>query len=279
MYINQLHLTSDLLRWEISNIDPFIHASCYHTEMPFVGSGFGETLELAKKKAFSELNERYIVCQLNNNYIENDPWGLKFDGSCSGFALGYSREKTILRSICEAIERWTLSKWIDEGLNLNQTEDLKKLDLYQNAIAKHFSHCTSYFKVIPVNLHDKIIQVYVTVVLAWTKQGVFAGYGSKLNLYDSLNHAAIEALRNFLIDKNQQKRDFFPYNRITFFANNRELAESIINTNTTKSETSKWPFPTLKVCHTEQFHDFWVTRTIFNDWQPWQLGTEKRFLY
>lgn len=270
--IKTFDLESDELFWEISEICGHYHANCLHVKSKFVGSGFARQKETAKKIAFSELNERYIVQQLSSDSSIAPSWLLDFDESCSGFAIGFSRSKTIVRAICEGCERWAISQWIDGRLEL---PEISCAPMFGNSLSTEFEDYSVFTKEFPILLSDKVLNIHVAVVLAWTTKGVFPGYGANLNSQDSLKHAFIEATRNYLIYKNQKAKDYFPFDRISFFAENKSLAQDIINS----IEKSNWPSPTLKFLRAEQFNDFWLARAIFDGWEPWQRGSVTRFLY
>lgn len=264
----------DLLKWDYSKIaETYFHANCSHKEIS--GSGFANNLCLAKKIAFSEFCERSFVLNLLNSKMQDDPWDIKFDSSASGFAVGYNLKNTVKRSLCEAVERWVLSKWVDEKFEikiLNSDSLTKKLQIFSK---EYYLKYDLYHREQMLYLNNEVLKIHVVVFLGWQKSGVFVGYGSKFTLQDSINHAFIESLRNYTIFKNQIKRDYFPYDRIHFFGENPQVASDFLNL----EKTQKWPNPNLKCIHHQKFDNMYISRTIFEGLKPWQLGKQDRFLY
>ncbi len=261
------------LSWEISYISNYFHATCYSREMAVAGSGFAQFRETAKKKAHAELNERLLVRQLLNS-TQFKEWGLDFDNSCSGFAVGYFESKSQLRAMAEGIERWTLSRWIDNHYSLPEIS-ITNFSPASVAIQSFFERTSAYLKIVPFQLGNQLLVMNVAVVLGWKDGGVFAGYGSKLSANEAIDHAHIEALRNLVIFRNQPERDVFPYNRIKFFAKNASSAAAVIM----QTSEGKWPIPRLHLLKSEKFENLWLSRAIFEDWTPWQFGSKERFLY
>lgn len=210
--IRILEINDGALSWEISDIAGFFHATCFHAGLGIAGSGFAKVLATAKKIAFAEANERFLTSQLNTT-ADKAAWKLDFDESASGFAAGYSSDKSFLRAICEGCERWTLSNWIDQNLMMEELQGLE-LSPASKDIASRFSSISAYAKEVPVLVGEDLLRIQVSVILCWTKTGVYAGYGSKLSLPKSIDHAFVEAIRNFSIHKNQKSKVHFPYNRI-----------------------------------------------------------------
>lgn len=275
MLINPIAFSSPYISSEVSLLGDYYHVSYSSSQYDVKGSGFAKRLETAKKIAFSELNERYLVFQLLKQKNKKNRWGFEFDQSCSGFSVGYSEQKTILRSICEGVERWALSKWIDDGYALCTPSISVSEHILKSSILKSFDRINLYYVNVPLVISDLILNVYVSVFLGWKGRGVYAGYGAKTELQSAIDHASVEAIRNLLIYKNQVPQSHFPYNRIQFFANNGSHAIDSIQ----KTKIKLWPTPTLQFNHREKFGDFWLARTIFEGWDPWQNGGEARFLY
>jgi hypothetical protein len=274
MVIKTIPIGSKYLKWEFSEIAEHFHVSCVDLQKMERGSGFHADRSVAKKKAFVEMNERSLVQQLVFDDKMQSEWGLDLDGSCSGFAAGYDREKTLLRSMFESVERWTLSRWIDDGFAINEVKENLGSPV-RNEIQNFFDSHSLYLRKVPLIFQDHAIIVNLAVFLGWTKSGVFAGYGTKLDYNEAVDHAHVEAYRNFVIYKNQPEKTGFPYNRIRYFANNKGAALKVIK-NATQSE---WTSPKLKFLKIEQFENIWLSRAMMDGWIPWQKGSETRFLY
>ncbi len=272
--------TATSLQWEISTVANRYHVNCLDKKSGLRGSGYAQSIATAKKKAFVELNERGFYSQIRTDEAKRKAWGLDFDDSCSGFAAGYSQANVIRRALHEASERWALSKWMDGGMALPHADDTL-LSEASKKIAAHFSSYSLYRQAVMFSLNGYPVVSQIAVALAWTSEGVFAGYGAKPNFSDAVDHAFVESMRNHLIHKNQIRRSSFPYNRIHFFAMNRHVGERAIQTqsHTPRQTQTNWPTPTLKVLKVERFGEIWLARAIFDGWTPWQLGPIERFLY
>lgn len=180
MKIQTISPKSEDIYWELSEIGNLCHASCTHNGYKISGSGLGYKYEIAKKIAFSELNERHLVLQLQKLNSEVNKWGLNIDNSCSGFAIGYSRESTVLRSALEGVERWALSQWVDEGYCLQKIDDPEFTTAdFKSVVNSCFNSISIYHAVIPLFLFNKVLNINVCSLLCWTEFGVFVGYGSK----------------------------------------------------------------------------------------------------
>ncbi|MBX2989263.1 MAG: YcaO-like family protein [Bdellovibrionaceae bacterium] len=272
--IKAISLKSESLFWEMSEVSGYWHVNCIDKKFDVGGSGFSVLKETAKKKSFSELNERFLVTQIKSIDCKKKEWGLHFDNSCSGFAVGYSKSKTILRAILEGCERWTLSQWIDYKISLRELKIKLDSPMHQE-LTKFFSGYSIFFKTIPIYFAERILKAQVVVFLGWTEKGVFAGYGTKLIFEEALDHALVEAVRNFLIYENQQGNDQFPYDRIRFFAENKPAAKAAIH----EHNRQHWKMPALNLLKIDRFDDLWIARAIFDGWEPWQKGSVSRFLY
>lgn len=274
MVIDILQPDSKNLFWEISNIGGHFHVSCVDKRLMKRGSGFHSDRAVAKKKAFVELNERYLVSQLAQDPEVRPLWALDADSSASGFAAGYDRQRTLLRALLEATERWTLSKWVDDHFAIPEVADHRPTAA-QREIHSFFASASLFHINLPLLVQAELVNAHVAVFLGWTGSGVFAGYGTNLSKDEAIDHAHIEAYRNFVIFKNQPARKEFPYNRITYFANNKFEAQKIIET----AECKAWSAPAIRFLKAEQFGEIWLARAIMDGWRPWQLGSETRFLY
>lgn len=272
--VKTIELEDSELIWEISDLAGGFHVNCVDPLSAVTGSGFALSMETAKQKAFCELNERILYSQLLRREDLKAAWGFDFDRSGSGFAAGFSPEKTTFRSLCEGIERWALSQWIDGGYALSEIGAPEDSYLITH-IQTIFDKVDCLTAEVPLLLNQKIMKIHVSVVLAWLGDGVFVGYGTKASQKESLEHASVESLRNWLIFKNQEKRRQFPFNRIEFFARHADVARNAISE---KREVA-WPVPTIRLFRTEKFGEIHLARSIFEGWTPWQHGPLERFLY
>lgn len=262
------------LKWEVSPIGKYYHhVNCYDGKTGLSGSGFAASQNVAKEIALAELNERSVVCFLSNSNQQAD-WRLDFDASCSGFAVGWTHQQSLKHAICEATERWALANWIDRSLCIEDYfpgEDFLSI----LGISSTFEAVSHWKKEVAVPVNDQILNISIVVTVGWTKNGAFAGYGAKTDSRNAIVHSVIEALRNFSIYSNQGPSGHFPYNRIAYFANSKSEALEIVG----NRRESLWPMPVLSFLRTDNIKGLWITRAIFDGWEPWQKGPINRFLY
>lgn len=264
------------LNWELSEQEPYYHVNCHIPNLS-AGSGFAQDVHLAKAKAFSEMVERYMVSELASDPKAAHSWRLDFDPSCSGFAVGFNKDRTLWRSICEATERFVVSKWIDEDLPLSRLRTTPHQHIALGFKPTGIEEWYGFYVELPVQLGDRVVILNSAVMSATTKRGIFCGYATRLDLDEAIEHAIVEAMRNLSIFRNQAARDFFPFDRIWYFGENKEFGLRKILKNST-FEKSRWPTPLIKFSRADRFEDIWLARTIFDGWTPWQLGPIDRFI-
>lgn len=241
-----------------------------------VGSGLSTDKKNAIKIAISEFIERSFVHQLKSSKTGAIEWKLdEFPTSC-GFAAGFNLRNTKLRSIAEGLERWALSNWFDYDCPLQEIQLIHatKESIITNELSKEFAHIRCFTKDFAVLFEQQLINLYLVMTIGFSSTGAFFGSAVRASRVEAIDHALTESHRHLLISR--QTRDFnkFPFNRILYFSNNREKAESILN----KTRTNVWPVPQVlfQKAHQESFA---IVRTIFEGWTPWNHGSLGRPLY
>lgn len=239
-----------------------------------LGGGFGVNLELARKIAACEFVERSLFQSYKKDQALHQSWQLDTYPTACGFAAGFKRDRTVLRSILEGLERWTLSQWIDHQYAMDEIVE-PKLDSISTSFASHFSSVRFFKKAVPFYLENKLVLGNVGCVVGFTSEGAFPGSTASLDGENLWEHSLLEAFRHLLISRNSQNKTEFPYNRIFHFATNIDEANSIIAV----SRKKDWPSPNLSFFKETQVEMFYLARTIFSGWTPWHLGPANRFLY
>src|SRR3990167_4634158 len=89
------------------------HSSVLNLEKNALSSGCAETREVARRIAIAEAIERAMFKRMLASPQAKE-FCLDQIPSSSGFAVGFEKEATAFRSLCEAVERWAWSQWIDE---------------------------------------------------------------------------------------------------------------------------------------------------------------------
>jgi hypothetical protein len=268
---NFSHLQESVL--DVGDLESYWQVTALNKEGQSVGSGFSKDLNSARKIAIAEFIERNFVLALKKS-SERADWDLEdFPTSC-GFAAGFDPVNTKIRSIGEALERWALSQWLDKGCYLEQ--DLSSSWAKESArLLEDFDQVYVFKKEFLYSLDNKVLPYHLSVLLAVKGLGAFIGSGVRSDYKEAKAHALLEAHRHLLISKQDRNFDIFPYNRIKYFANNSLVAVDLIQA----KRTQPWTQPAIKFQRSFQNELFCVTRTIFEDWIPWERGAIDRMLY
>lgn len=269
---SHIALTDDVAYW---------HSTAIDKESNPISSGFAEDRNQARKIALSEFFERTMYKRIKMGNLEvQKKWGLNLVKSGCGFAAGFDKNSTCLRSINEAVERWTLSKWIDEKYIMEHicSSKISNLTPIEFFFTSQFDHVDFYSKKILLNIFSKFLEIEIFVTVAFKDNGVFLGSGTPRTNAGNWAHALLESFRHLLaVRNNKNYSDVFPQNRVFFFSKNKEIAISQIN----QCNITNWPMPTVRFQYNESFLDdqIFLSRTILNNWQPWEEGPVERFLY
>lgn len=265
-------IQSDVQFWHCSIID--------EKSFPISG-GFGGSREHARKIAIAEFLERMNYYKIYRAPEAHKEWGLDSVSTACGFAVGFHRENTILRSIAEAHERWVMSKWIDEDYfiqELSAEEVEKKLDPVSKFFASHFDKILYFKKDLAVQLDDKWITLEIGQTMCLKDNGIFPGSSAQKTGGNLWQHALLESFRHFLAIKNNPDRgDVFPDNKVHFFAKNATIALEQIH----RPKKIQWPVPKIKLhrCTHVEDGNYFLARTIVDGWKTWNQGPLERFLY
>lgn len=266
-----------------------------------IGGGTSPDRLKARRIAVAEFIERRTVAQLFGNSIQKKSFKLDVAPTTSGFAAGFDREATRFRSICEGIERWAWSCWIDQGFLMPEIS-LPELTPLGRFHTKPFLQLRAYqrqFKVqdkvkdaspfqFPPRNRDCVqhcVQhgIFVfSVLLGLTEQGVFAGSRVTSPEDDLWTHAAIEAWRNHnnfylahLSHPNPLGSDWLEKRVLYFGKNKREALRQI-----GQAKKSSWPPLQFDISKgIEPFPGIFLWRTLCLDCRPWHEGPDHRFVY
>lgn len=260
--------------------DEFWHTTISVDNIPLSG-GFGQTKNHSRKVAYSEYLERTKFIEIANAEMTNKKlWGLDIIPTGCGFAAGFDLRNTIIRSLGEALERWVISKWIDENFLLsekNENEIVPTLDKASLWYLSQFSEVKFYHKEVVVEFDNTFYKFEVGVTICLKNQGVYIGSSAQYGCGNIWQHAFIESYRHLRIANTKAPKSTFPYNRILFFSNNSKIALNTIE----KAHKKTWPLPEVTFHKNEFFEkeDFYLSRTIIGGWKSWHLGAIERFLY
>ncbi|WP_413289897.1 hypothetical protein [Bdellovibrio sp. HCB337] len=240
--------------------------------------------EIAKRISIAEAFERALARKIASDINTRKEYLMEeFPTSC-GFACGFDSNSTKERAIREAVERWAWSKWIDssffmapQGFERSPNSNLVQL------LGSTFKNVRLFRKNnIVVNLgHEKTDYSFVVLILE-TDVGVFAGCRAGKGKEDLITHSLIEASRcykNHLIsqESNGLTTNSIVAKRASYFATNKEEAFRQIE----KSQNLNWPGAEIRILKEFKtgIDGIYLWRCLMNDFVPWHLGNEMRFVY
>lgn len=237
-----------------------------------LASGFRRTRDEARRVACAEFIERSFMLRTAQEDLAG--WALDKYPSACGLAAGFEREKTCMRSIVEAVERWVMTRWIlGQQAILEVQPCLGELERH---LLKDFSELKAFKVTVPVKIFDQFVLVHVAILLAFTTQGVFPGSNATTDIDELWAHAAVEVYRHWRTYKNGVDWKIFPYDRLFYFAEHRDAALSQIP----KPAVADWPIPESVFFREHEIEDgIFVARTIMKGFTSWVDGPTDQFLY
>ena len=162
-----------------------------------LGGGLAKNLNISRRIAVAESLERTTVDRLKLSKASCFEWHLDSFPTTCGFAAGFEREPTRMRSYCEAVERWAWSQWIDYGFDLEETTP-KSLSNLTQVLLHPFEKVKFFVKKIKVSIVPSRA-LYFGVVIGERGKGVFPGSRVCSDPENIWLHAAVEARRHFLV--------------------------------------------------------------------------------
>lgn len=238
--------------------------------------GFGCDLQEANKIACAEFIERSMVKRYRSSELSRRRWFLDKHPTTCGFAVGFDKKKTILRSLCEGVERLVMSQWIDGQKPLDKVQPA--LSDLGNYFGKQFDSVVYYKAKLPVLVNKKLLDVSAGISIGQKDDGVFLGSNASLSEVNLWDHALLESFRHLLIFRNTPNVGRFPADRTHFFAKNKHIGLSSIPI----GPPSIWRMPEILFFRVEPLptkRPTYIARSIFKDWEPWHTGGVNRFLY
>src|SRR5690606_24110979 len=250
------------------------------TSFTFSG-GTSSNLEAAKRIAVAEAFERSLLSEIAKDSNSRKDFLIEENPSSSGFAAGFKQENTEFRALCEGLECWAWSKWIDDGykvLRVNKPEKLTKLTKY---LLSPFKENLWFSKSFQIMFKNNILNLNFVVFLGCSENGIFSGSRVSTSMDELWEHPVIEAYRNYknFLLYSQAK---FPLTdiiqkRVIYFAKNKQCAIDQIN----RASREDWPQPEIlllkdyRTNHPEVF----LTRCLMKNFLSWNLGDVSRFVY
>lgn len=246
-----------------------------------VSGGFGPSQQIARKIASSEFLERRFYYNIKSNSGLRSKWGLDIIPTGCGFAVGYNQANTIQRSVCEAVERWVMSQWIDNQKEITRVPEsavCPELDTASLYFLKQFDEVWYFLKTVRIVLGAQIFQIQVAQTMGFKDDGIFPGSSAQCSLGSLWQHSLLESYRHLLAFRNNPKTvETFPSNKVRYFGENAKVAVRQIEDATDKG----WPSAQVRFFNVESQNDntYYVARTILDGWESWHGGPLERFLY
>lgn len=256
---------------------------CATKDESIISGGTATSEELAKRIAVAEAFERsYLEIIKKDQGLRNKFAWEKFPSS-SGFAAGFDRQSTRYRAICEGLERWAWSQWIDKKSFL-PTLNPKNLNLNPLAqeLLRPFNETFWFKKNFQLSISkEENLDLSFVVFLGCFTDGVCAGSRVSTESDDLFSHPIIEANRNFhnfqIYKKNPFELKDIIEKRAYFFAENKNSAFDQINHATNEN----WGTPQIFLL--EEFTtgnpQVFLYRCLLEDFIGWHLGSVERFVY
>lgn len=239
--------------------------------------------DIAIRIAIAEAFERSYLSVIYNNPDLINEFDLTNFPSSSGFAVGFDERSTRFRAICEGLERWVWSKWIDEHFIISPEEPrLSSLSPLTIHLLKSFDKTYWFKKEFALNISPtEKLNLTIVIFLGCNKNGIFPGSRVSTSGDDLYQHPVIEAHRNLsnaLLDqKTPQVAQDIIQERTLFFAHNKALALVQVS----KAINADWPMPELhllKKFDTDSSEVF-MYRCLLQNFIGWHLGSVERFVY
>jgi len=246
-----------------------------------VSGGFGRNKDYARKVAYSEFLERMKFREICASGLDSQKkWGIEIIPTACGFAVGFDKSNTVDRSVAEAVERWVMSKWIDDHYAIDEVvpEFSGKSDVrICEWFIEQFDEVRFFKHEVVVQLGGVFRKIVVAQTMGFRDGGIYPGSSGQSNDSNIWTHALLESFRHLLVVRNGNDFSAFPNDRIKFFSENSKLAITEIE----KAKNKDWPIPKIVFHNYEYFqeHKFFLARTIIDGWQSWHLGGIRRFLY
>lgn len=253
------------------------------TDGKTISGGTSSSKETALRIGIAEAFERGLArkCWASENFKKEFLLD-EFQSTC-GFASGFDDNSTRFRAICEGLERWAWSNWIDYHCHLPDIAGPKSLNPLTKHLLSQFQDCRFYAKDFKLKVEEKVMDLRFSLFLGFNENGIFPGSRVTTAIDNPWEHSLIEAYRNL------KNYDFFkncPETidqeniialRSHFFAKNKNIALEQIN----KATKTIWNEPEvliLKRMNTE-IPSVFFWRCILKDFVSWDIGDYRRFVY
>lgn len=244
--------------------------------------GTSSDRETAIRIAIAECFERSIflkICQQDSAdfrtlLLDQHP-------SSSGFACGFESEATKFRSVCEGIERWAWSQWIDYSYKIKQVDSME----YRSELGDFLASKFEKFSLFSHDIFFQSKRFKFVIFVGEKNNGVYAGSRVSTSK-DALiwEHAIIEAYRNlenFKLFQSQSLKksddlDIISARARYFGGHARQAWEQI-----ERAEKGLWKTPEVDVSLfvDTEVPGVFLHRCLMKNFVGWHLGKYDRFVY
>jgi hypothetical protein len=255
------------------------HIHAFSAAGKCIAGGTAQNEENALRKCIAEMIERALIGKINSTPTKL--WvRLDTHPTSCGFACGFDREKSRLRSLAEALERWHWSKWIDENFEISTASVTPNgLSPISQVLSADFDSLQFYSR----NFIFQNMRLKFGAVIGVKGPGVFAGSRVCSESEDLWEHAIVESWRglqnHITSDRTRfaELRNNVAFLRTEFFAKNGDCALEQIK-GATKSE---WPTPKILLQKeiNAELPGVFLWRSLAEDYLPWDQGPVARFVY
>ena len=257
------------------------HCLVQDSSLQTFSGGTSSNKETAKRIAIAEAFERSFLDLIYSNPILKNEYLLNEFPTSTGFAAGFHREQTRFRSLCEGLESWAWSKWIDNRYHIEKLEHPKNISSLAEGLLKNFKTFYWYKRKFEINVKDKILQLDFVVFLGCTDNGIFPGSRVSTQEDDLYEHPIIEAFRNLknseLFQETNKKPSDIIQERVIFFSKNNNLALDQI----LRADKINWPQPEIRLLseYDTGHPEIFLYRCLMKDFKGWHEGDVTRFVY
>ena len=238
--------------------------------------------DTALRIAIAEAFERSLFYQLT----KNDKLKAEFDlinyPSTSGFAAGFDDKTTRFRAMCEGVERWAWSKWIDEHFKIEEDATSKKFSKLTKHLFNDFIDTQWFRKEFEIEISPREkMKLSLVIFLGLTENGIFPGSRVSTNSDELYEHPVIEAHRNLinfkLNTKSTSSTGDIIEQRSMYFGLNKKLALEQIKI----ASKNIWPEPKLSLLKKFETNipNVFLYRCLLKDFIGWHDGSKERFVY
>ncbi len=258
------------------------HSYCFSDSNYPISGGTHPRREIARRIAIAEALERVVVEKLSRDQSLKDRFLLDEFPSSSGFAAGFDDVTTKNRAICEGVERWAWSQWVDYEKGLIEENPLSvSMDPLSQYFMSQFDDTKFFSKDLTVSVSGRPFRFKFYVVIGLKGDGVFPGSRVTSGKLMGWDHGILEAwrnLNNFEVSQknsNEEAKNWLS-ERVKYYGRNGKKALERIS----QIQNQSWPEGQIRLLSAVplELQNVHVWRCLLRDFLPWQTGDETRFV-